>query len=51
MQPLSDYFILFFQKAHVAKHFVAVSTNKEKVKEFGIDEKNMFIFWDWVGGR
>lgn len=38
-------------KVHVAKHFVAVSTNKEKVKEFGIDEQNMFVFWDWVGGR
>ena len=36
---------------HVAKHFVALSTNKEKVTEFGIDEKNMFGFWDWVGGR
>uniref|UniRef100_A0A0V0G3G9 Glucose-6-phosphate isomerase n=1 Tax=Triatoma dimidiata TaxID=72491 RepID=A0A0V0G3G9_TRIDM len=35
----------------VAKHFVALSTNKEKVKEFGIDEANMFVFWDWVGGR
>ena len=35
----------------VAKHFVAVSTNTEKVKEFGIDTANMFEFWDWVGGR
>lgn len=35
----------------MAKHFVAVSTNTVKVKEFGIDEKNMFEFWDWVGGR
>ncbi|TWU43332.1 Glucose-6-phosphate isomerase [Novipirellula aureliae] len=35
----------------VAKHFVAVSTNAEKVKDFGIDTNNMFIFWDWVGGR
>ncbi|XP_013777447.1 glucose-6-phosphate isomerase [Limulus polyphemus] len=35
----------------VAKHFVALSTNEPKVKEFGIDEKNMFEFWDWVGGR
>lgn len=35
----------------VAKHFVAVSTNEEKVAEFGIDPKNMFGFWDWVGGR
>src|SRR2546426_5099823 len=35
----------------VAKHFVAVSTNGEKVAEFGIDIANMFEFWDWVGGR
>ena len=35
----------------VAKHFVAVSTNAEKVSEFGIDTTNMFGFWDWVGGR
>ncbi len=34
-----------------AKHFVAVSTNREKVQEFGIDPANMFEFWDWVGGR
>ncbi len=37
--------------AAVAKHFVAVSTNAEKVKAFGIDTANMFGFWDWVGGR
>ncbi len=35
----------------VAKHFVAVSTNSAEVKKFGIDTKNMFEFWDWVGGR
>src|SRR6185436_2074409 len=35
----------------VAKHFVAVSTNAEKVSAFGIDTANMFEFWDWVGGR
>lgn len=35
----------------VAKHFVALSTNAEKVEEFGIDTANMFEFWDWVGGR
>ena len=35
----------------IAKHFVAVSTNAEKVAEFGIDTDNMFPFWDWVGGR
>ncbi|MFD3720368.1 glucose-6-phosphate isomerase [Streptomyces sp. NPDC058674] len=35
----------------VARHFVALSTNGEKVSEFGIDTANMFEFWDWVGGR
>jgi glucose-6-phosphate isomerase len=37
--------------AAIAKHFVAVSTNAERVAEFGIDTTNMFGFWDWVGGR
>jgi len=37
--------------AHVAKHFVAVSTNEAEVVKFGIDPANMFGFWDWVGGR
>ena len=37
--------------AHVAKHFVALSTNAKGVAEFGIDTDNMFEFWDWVGGR
>ena len=37
--------------AHVAKHFVALSTNSKAVQEFGIDTANMFAFWDWVGGR
>ncbi|GFS15864.1 glucose-6-phosphate isomerase [Elysia marginata] len=45
----------FLEKAKdasaVAKHFVALSTNATKCKEFGIDEANMFEFWDWVGGR
>lgn len=36
---------------HIAKHFVAVSTNTEAVSAFGIDPANMFEFWDWVGGR
>lgn len=36
---------------HVAKHFVALSTNAEQVEKFGIDTDNMFEFWDWVGGR
>ena len=38
-------------EAAVADHFVAVSTNAERVAEFGIDTQNMFGFWDWVGGR
>ena len=38
-------------EAHVAKHFVALSTNAKEVSQFGIDIKNMFEFWDWVGGR
>ena len=38
-------------EAAVAKHFVAVSTNKKAVADFGIDTANMFEFWDWVGGR
>lgn len=37
--------------AHVAKHFVALSTNAKAVEDFGIDTANMFAFWDWVGGR
>ena len=36
---------------HIAKHFVALSTNETEVVKFGIDKKNMFQFWDWVGGR
>lgn len=35
----------------VAKHFVAISTNAKEVAKFGIDTENMFVFWDWVGGR
>jgi glucose-6-phosphate isomerase len=38
-------------KKNVAQHFVALSTNTEKVTEFGIAKENMFEFWDWVGGR
>jgi len=38
-------------EACIAKHFVAVSTNRKAVSEFGIDPENMFEFWDWVGGR
>jgi glucose-6-phosphate isomerase len=39
------------QEAFIAKHFVALSTNESEVVKFGIDRSNMFIFWDWVGGR
>lgn len=38
-------------EAAVAKHFVALSTNRQGVIDFGIDPRNMFVFWDWVGGR
>lgn len=38
-------------EAHVAKHFIALSTNEEEVVKFGIAAENMFEFWDWVGGR
>jgi len=39
------------QEKHIARHFVALSTNEKEVTAFGIDRKNMFEFWDWVGGR
>jgi glucose-6-phosphate isomerase len=39
------------QEEHIAKHFVALSTNEKDVVRFGIDKENMFEFWDWVGGR
>ena len=38
-------------EAEIAKHFVALSTNEKETAKFGIDQKNMFEFWDWVGGR
>jgi glucose-6-phosphate isomerase len=38
-------------RRHVSKHFVALSTNAEEVEAFGIHKDNMFVFWDWVGGR
>jgi glucose-6-phosphate isomerase len=38
-------------ESHIAKHFVALSTNEKDVVQFGIDKENMFVFWDWVGGR
>ncbi|MFZ9388229.1 MAG: glucose-6-phosphate isomerase [Chitinophagaceae bacterium] len=39
------------KEKHIARHFVALSTNEKEVTDFGIDRKNMFEFWDWVGGR
>lgn len=39
------------ENSHIAKHFVAISTNRSEVEKFGIDPENMFGFWDWVGGR
>ncbi|CEK14936.1 glucose-6-phosphate isomerase [Chthonomonas calidirosea] len=47
-----DWFLRYaHDEAAVAKHFVALSTNGKEVVKFGIDPKNMFVFWDWVGGR
>jgi glucose-6-phosphate isomerase len=48
---IRDWFLKSGTKEAVAKHFVAVSTNIEKVKAFGIDENNIFPMWNWVGGR
>lgn len=48
---IRDWFLKSGSQKDVAKHFVAVSTNIQKVKEFGIDESNIFPMWDWVGGR
>ena len=52
-QSARDWLVNAFDgdQVSVAKHFVAVSTNGEKVSGFGIDTENMFGFWDWVGGR
>ncbi|GII80068.1 glucose-6-phosphate isomerase [Sphaerisporangium rufum] len=46
-----DWLVAALGDEAVARHFVAVSTNAERVAEFGIDTANMFGFWDWVGGR
>lgn len=47
-----DWLLTFAKdEKHIAKHFVALSTNSEQVAKFGIDTNNMFEFWDWVGGR
>jgi glucose-6-phosphate isomerase len=51
-QSAKDWFLKTAQDSKaVAKHFVALSTNTDAVAQFGIDTKNMFGFWDWVGGR
>jgi len=46
-----SWFLKHASEEALAKHFVAVSTNVEAIKKFGIDPDNMFPFWDWVGGR
>jgi len=46
-----DWFLKSGKQEDVAKHFVALSTNVQAVKDFGIAEENIFEFWDWVGGR
>lgn len=46
-----SWFLKHVSEEALAKHFVAVSTNVEAIKKFGIDPDNMFPFWDWVGGR
>jgi glucose-6-phosphate isomerase len=50
-ETIKDWFLQFAKQEDVAKHFVAVSTNTEKVTQFGIAEDNIFPMWDWVGGR
>jgi glucose-6-phosphate isomerase len=50
-QSAKDWFLKVMKQSDVAKHFVAASTAEKLVKDFGIDTKNMFPFWDWVGGR
>ncbi|MDB4273687.1 glucose-6-phosphate isomerase [Algibacter sp.] len=48
---LKEWFLKSANEIDIAKHFVAVSTNIESVKNFGIDQDNIFPMWDWVGGR
>jgi glucose-6-phosphate isomerase len=50
-QTARSWFLALTNNADVSRHFVAVSTNTEAIKAFGIDPANMFPFWDWVGGR
>ncbi|WP_343488198.1 glucose-6-phosphate isomerase [Allomuricauda sp. d1] len=48
---IKKWFLQHANQADVAKHFAAVSTNTEKINEFGIVQENVFTMWDWVGGR
>ena len=48
---LKNWFLKSAKQEDITKHFVAVSTNNEKVKDFGVDEANIFPMWNWVGGR
>lgn len=48
---IKEWFLKSAKQEDIAKHFVAVSTNLDAVKGFGIDENNVFPMWDWVGGR
>ncbi|MFA7650622.1 MAG: glucose-6-phosphate isomerase [Flavobacteriaceae bacterium] len=50
-KTIRNWFLQSANQSDIAKHFVAVSSNIEKVKEFGISEENIFPMWDWVGGR
>ena len=50
-ETIREWFLQSAKQDDVAKHFVAVSTNIQKVTEFGIDSNNIFPMWDWVGGR
>ena len=51
-QTARDWFLKAAEdENHIAKHFVALSTNEKEVTSFGIAAENMFVFWDWVGGR
>jgi glucose-6-phosphate isomerase len=50
-ETIRSWFLKYGKPEDVAKHFVAVSTNVQKVTEFGIDPNNIFPMWDWVGGR
>ncbi|MCL6274053.1 glucose-6-phosphate isomerase [Muricauda sp. 2012CJ35-5] len=48
---IKKWFLRFASEADIAKHFAAVSTNAQKIDEFGIADENVFPMWDWVGGR